>query len=145
MIKDRLLIELVPKTAWHENLRSIIPAKEWNKVRTATYAKAGYRCEICGGIGPTHPVECHERWEYDDEGHVQKLIGLIALCPLCHLSKHIGLAEVKGRLEEVATHIMKVNGWSRKQYEKHRSEAFKVWEKRSHHKCTVDISCIRSV
>lgn len=135
-----LTIELVPKSCWCINLRSKLSSAEWDKVRKASYTQAGHRCEVCGGIGPTHPVECHERWEYDDEKHVQKLAGLIALCPLCHLAKHIGLAEVKGRLEDVAAHIMKVNGWSRKQYEEHRREAFKVWYKRSQHRWTLDTS-----
>jgi hypothetical protein len=27
-------------------------------------------------------MECHEIWEYNDEDKIQKLIGLISLCPI---------------------------------------------------------------
>lgn len=140
MNEPKLTIELIPKTCWHVNLRSKLPAKKWDTIRHASYAAAGYRCEICDGVGPTHPVECHERWEYDEDKCVQRLVGFISLCPLCHLAKHIGFAEIKGRLEEVIAHMMKVNGWSRKQYEDHRREAFEVWYQRSQHHWTLDTS-----
>jgi len=54
--------------------------------------KAENLCETCGGCGPQYPVECHEIWNYDDTRLIQKLDGLIALCPDCHEVKHIGLA-----------------------------------------------------
>jgi hypothetical protein len=83
----RLSIELVPATSWFDNLRSLLPPAEWDALRKATSQAAGHRCEICGGRGPKWPVECHERWQYDDATHVQTLTGLIALCPECHRVK----------------------------------------------------------
>jgi hypothetical protein len=51
--------------------------------------------EICKETGKTqgykHNVECHEIWEYNDEDKIQKLIGLISLCPICHLTKNISV------------------------------------------------------
>jgi hypothetical protein len=40
-------------------------------------------------------LECHEEWDYDDETHVQKLTGLIALCGRCHRVKHLRNAATK--------------------------------------------------
>jgi hypothetical protein len=57
----------------------------------------GSRCEICGGRGPEHPVECHERWRYNDLIRTQTLVRMIALCPACHQVKHVGLANVRGK------------------------------------------------
>jgi predicted restriction endonuclease len=42
--------------------------KEWDKLRKEVYAEYGHRCGICGAQGR---LNCHERWSYDDETHVQ--------------------------------------------------------------------------
>jgi 5-methylcytosine-specific restriction endonuclease McrA len=74
-------------------------------LRKRTYRQANYRCQVCGGRGSKHPVECHEIWHYDDENKIQKLMGLIALCPSCHQVKHIGLAQIQGKGEEANRHL----------------------------------------
>ncbi len=131
MSDPRLTIELVPKGQWGANLRSALPRKEWDRLRKDSYKAAGYRCEICGGKGRRHPVECHERWEYDDTTRVQKLVGLISLCPSCHEVKHIGRAGAVGRMEQAVAHLMKVNGWGADQAVDYIEEAFRVWAERS--------------
>jgi len=72
-----LTIELVPKGQWGSNLRSELSTKDWDTLRRESYHLASYKCEVCGGVGPRHPVECHEIWHYDDAYHVQRLDGLI--------------------------------------------------------------------
>ena len=57
----RLTIELVPSTCWFSNVRSNISKQDWDRLRKETYKKANYRCEICGGVGRNHPVECQIR------------------------------------------------------------------------------------
>jgi len=130
-MSQKLTIELVPKSAWYKNLRSMVSAARWDEVRNACYHKAKYQCEICGGRGPKHPVECHEIWEYDLP--TQTLVGLIALCPDCHEVKHIGLAQKNGRLRQATQHLAKVNNWSVIMAELYVKEAFKLWEKRSNY------------
>jgi len=83
-------------------------------------------------------------WEYDDKKHVQKLVGFIALCDMCHHVKHIGLAGIlasQGKLdyEEVVQHFMRVNNCDRKTFEKHKENAFDEWARRSKHKWQVDL------
>jgi len=142
MMKElKLTIELVPSTSWYNNLRSVLPKSVWDKIRKKTYAKYGYRCGICGAKGR---LNCHEIWEYDDQNHVQKLVGFIALCDLCHHVKHIGLASIlasEGKLdyERVVEHFMKVNGCDRKTFERHRREAFDQWRERSRYDWNVDL------
>ena len=58
----KLTIELVPQTAWYSNVRSNVTKSEWDVLRKACYKAAGYKCEVCSGKGPKHPVECHEMW-----------------------------------------------------------------------------------
>jgi len=135
-----LAIELVPATSWGANLRSALHKRDWDTLRKRVYRLAGFRCEVCGGKGRKHPVECHEVWDYDDETHVQKLIRLIALCPACHEVKHFGRAERVGRGDRAFLHLMQVNGWEAERADRHLREAYAVWDRRSHHEWTLDLS-----
>ena len=139
----KLTIELVPKGKLGANLRSELPKAEWDKLRTATYAAAGYRCEVCGGKGPKWPVECHERWEYNEETKVQHLIGLIALCPSCHEVKHIGRAGAVGRGKQAMQHLMKVNRWSLQEASDYINDAFETWNRRSREEWSLDLSWLQ--
>lgn len=138
--KQELTIELVPETSWFTNVRSLVPTAEWDRIRKKAYTAAGYQCEICGGVGPKWPVECHEIWDYDDEAHTQTLRGLIALCPSCHHVKHIGLAGVLGRGDQAKRHLASVNGWTLKQANNYIKAAFAQWTARSKHEWDVDVS-----
>jgi hypothetical protein len=134
-----LSIELVPRGAWFKNLRNMLPEEKWNKLRRATYLRVAYKCEICGGVGPTHPVECHERWEYDDEKHIATLAGLYGLCPACHECKHIGLTQLKGRLPQALQHLAVVNNITEAEAERMVRDAFQIWKARSKHAWTIHI------
>ena len=140
MPTPRLTIELVPSTCFCKNVRSQVDPARWDRIRMAVYAAAGSKCEICGGRGTAHPVECHEVWEYDEVNYIQKLVRLIALCPACHEVKHFGLAQINGRATEALTHLCQVNGWSRDKARQHAIDAFKEWEDRSRHKWALDLS-----
>lgn len=113
-------------------------------MRRAVYRRARYRCEICGGRGERHPVECHEVWAYDDERHVQRLERLVALCPDCHHVKHLGLASLNGRYDEAVRHLADVNEWTLEEAERYAQAAFARWEERSHHEWTVDTGPLES-
>lgn len=141
LVEERhLTIELVPNTCWYSNVRSNVCKKDWDKLRHHIYKQAGHRCQVCGGVGQQHPVECHEIWNYNDQQHIQTLTGLIALCPACHECKHIGLAQIKDRGEIALQHLAKVNKWSIEQSEVYVSECFEVWQKRSQFKWELNIS-----
>jgi hypothetical protein len=135
-----LQIELVPRTAWYKNVRSEVSKERWDELRRACYRKAGYVCEICGGKGPKWPVECHEVWGYDDDAHKQTLVRLIALCPMCHATKHFGLSQIRGIEDDVIQHMMKVNRWSKEKAYAHVVRAMHEWSDRSEHEWKCDIS-----
>jgi len=140
-----LTIELVPKNSWFSNLRSELQKADWDRLRRMTYRKAGYVCEICGGKGDKWPVECHEIWRYDDTNKVQKLTGLIALCPACHQVKHIGLATVSGNIKQAHNHLATVNDLSNKQAQIYISDSFDVWRERSKYDWQIDLSWLETV
>ena len=108
----KLTIELVPQSSFYSNVRSNVTKSEWDIIRKKCYKESNYKCEICDDVGPKHPVECHEIWEYDDENLIQKLTGFISLCPKCHSVKHIGLAQIQGRYDIAFKKLMEVNNWS---------------------------------
>lgn len=106
--RPALLPDMLPASTWEENLRTALPADKWNALRKHCYAAAGHRCRICGASGK---VEAHELWEFDDVFGIQKLIGLVCLCPICHKAKHYGFARRLGLISEVTEKIKEVNGW----------------------------------
>lgn len=143
----KLTIELVPKTSWYNNVRSKVSSDEWDIIRKKSYNIANHVCEICGdnGInqGFSHPVECHEVWEFDDTHNIQKLIGFISLCPLCHKVKHIGLAQVNNQLDIAKNHLMKVNSIGKRTATIYIEQSFNIWKERNKNNWLVDVNYIQ--
>lgn len=137
-----LYIDTIPKTAWFSNLRSEVTASEWDIIRKKTYRIAGYVCEVCGGKGNKHPVECHERWTYDEDKCIQTLVGTISLCPACHLASHYGYSQVIGKVEETRNHLMKINNWDVRLLDAKVEEAKVAWERRNKLTWTLDATWI---
>lgn len=144
--KKQLLVELIPKTCHYSNVRTTVKPSEWDKIRHISYESANNKCEICGDTGKNqgykHAVECHEIWHYDDEKHIQKLIGLISLCPLCHLTKHIGRAIAMGKDKICHVQMSKVNKWNQEQILEHILASFELHKERSKHEWELDISML---
>lgn len=138
MENTQLFIDLVPRSAWLSNLRSELTSAEWDLVRKKTYRQAGFVCQACGGQGPKHPVECHERWSFSTAEAVQTLAGLVALCPACHEATHYGLARVRGREAFARAQLLRVNAWTVAQLNAHVNEAMATYRRRSEIHWTLD-------
>ena len=135
-----LYVDMVPQSCFFQSVRSELTDAEWKLLKTSSYKRAGYCCEICGGKGPAHPVECHERWAFDESTGVQSLTALESLCPDCHTSTHMGLAQIRGIEQEAIAHMMKVNSWDMATTRTHIDEAFFLWAMRSKRKWGVDMT-----
>ena len=135
-----LEVELVPKNLWGKNLRSELPKKEWDFLRKRSYARANYLCEVCGGKGRKHPVECHEVWSYNDKTKVQKLEGLVALCPPCHRVKHLGRTMGTPYKYSTLNHMKKVNDLDDYYLEMYLNIVFGTWSERSKYDWSQDLS-----
>ncbi len=140
-----LSIELVPKTCWYSNVRSNVLPDIWETLKKRTFHKAGYTCEVCCGKGTNWPVECHEIWSYDDQLHIQKLQGLIALCPSCHEVKHMGFANTQGRGEIAMQHLAIINHWSVQKTNDYILNCFNLWQERSEHQWALDITWLEAL
>jgi len=133
----RLEIELVPRTVWFSSLYHMLPLEIWASIREKHIQTTGARCEICGSS--QRPLQLHEMWQYDDEKHIQKLLGFELLCRKCHSIQHIGLAMIRAgaggvNYDMLAEHFCRVNRCSRQDFDRHVDKAFKVWRERSKHK-----------
>jgi hypothetical protein len=145
--KPKLLVELVPSTCHFSNVRTTVSTKEWDKIRHISYEAANHVCEICSDTGKNqgykHNVECHEIWHYDDKKHIQKLVGLISLCPTCHQVKHIGRAIAIGKQNEAIGQLLKVNKWTPEEAAAHIAESFELYKERSKFQWILDISILK--
>lgn len=131
--------EMLPSTAWESNLRNAVEPHQWDALRRHAYAAAGWRCEICGDR-PNAPLEAHEAWSWDDTWCVQKLEGLLSLCPSCHKAHHVGLARRLGLWKDVQQKFFEVNGWDEAQLKEALAAATKQANERSRFGWTLDLS-----
>lgn len=140
--EPRLTIELVPATCWGSNVREVVSRRQWEVIGAAVRDASGERCEICGGRGQRHPVDCHEVWFYDDIARRQRLVRMCALCPACHGVKHLGRSRQLGFGGDAARHLQEVNGWDAELTAQYIAEAFALWRERSRHEWTQDLSSL---
>ena len=145
----KINIELVPYEAHGFNVRSRLSSSQWEAICKVIHKKTARKgqtltCQQCGDNGKRqgfkHPVECHEVWDFDDEKRVQKLVGLISICPLCHKAKHLGLADKMGYGDQTRQHMAKHNRWSKDQVENYIAQAKNLVKKRSGKNYRLDLT-----
>lgn len=145
----RLRIELIPERQWGVNLRALMSETQWSQVSAAVFESASHRCEICGGVGRAHPLECHETWLYDEDPNfarprrAQILTGMQALCPPCHRVKHLGFADKSGWLDASLDHLATVNGISTREARAYLEAAYVQQRRRASMRWDQDISWFR--
>jgi hypothetical protein len=136
-----LAVELVPSTCWLSNVRSLMKRTAWRRL-AAEGRRWGRRCEICGGRGRQHAVECHEVWSYDGRRGVQLLTRLQSLCPMCHRVKHLGRTVNVGYGEQAYAWLARVNGWDPAMTERYTKAVFDQWAARSQRAWTLDLTAL---
>jgi hypothetical protein len=88
------------------------------------------------------PVDCYERWEYDDSTRVQRLVGLTALCPGCHRVNHLGRSYITGDAGAALARLARINGWTAAQAMVYVDLVFELWSLRSDCDWQLDLSCL---
>lgn len=92
--------------------------------------------------GFKHNLECHEIWEYDDINKVQILIGVISLCPICHLVKHFGRSSAIGKQALCMKQLEKLNSWTHKDVVTYLKEIYEIHKERSRYQWTLNLSIL---
>ena len=150
----KLVIELVPSTAWNKSLYNLLPKSEWSRIKTEIYDGEGNRCYICGKIGSQ--LEAHEFWEYDEETKTQRLIGIHHLCDLCHKIKHLGFwlhtSDGASKLKQqgltrnrLMEHFCSVNQCQTEDFLHAERRAFELWASRCKHEWKQDFGEYREM
>ena len=109
------------------------------------YRRAGHACEVCGGRedrAAGRRLEAHERWSYDERTGVLALRRLICLCNDCHLSTHLGYANVTGRADQALAHLHAVTAMTAAEVSRHVQAADDTWTMRSRRVWTLDLSML---
>jgi hypothetical protein len=105
---NTLNIELVPYTMHYKNVRAVVPGEVWHVVCDITHQMHNRRCCKCRRSAVEARLECHEVWSFTTSpAPVMKMTGMLSLCHLCHMGKHIKFAELNGELPATRTHLMK--------------------------------------
>ncbi|QQC67876.1 HNH endonuclease [Paraburkholderia ginsengisoli] len=134
--------DLIPETAWGASLANLLVPGSWAAMRAPVIEQNHRVCELCGL--QINALEVHEVWEYDfpsdDEMArrdeltvfgVQRLRGLMSVCPDCHLCFHPGYANAHGRLSETLDRLAALNNWSREEVELYDRTLIERWERAS--------------
>jgi len=132
--KYKLWGNLIPKGSFYANLRKVLKKNEWDSLRNLVYEKDSYKCFICGISGVK--LEAHEHWKYDYEHSIQKLHDINALCRMCHLNNHLGLASIlsrQGKLDQrdLVEHWCNINGIKRVNFKNYQEKVKRLWNLRN--------------
>ena len=134
-----LFIDMIPRSCWFTNVRKMIHRSDWDRVRKHIYDRVDGKCECCGS---SNIIEAHERWSYDGDTKIQKLMRLIALCKRCHESTHMGLSAILCKEDSAKAHLMTVRGFDETQLQMHIDDAYKLFAERSKVNWILDIDII---
>ena len=140
-VGDELYIDMIPKTSYFKNVRSLFNDTDWNLIRHHIYERSSHRCECCG-VKRFKYLDAHERWIYDYETKTQKLIRIIALCRPCHQATHFGHSKKTKNIDKIKEHLKKVKKIDDIELENHIREAYNIWNDRNKIEWIIDTSII---
>jgi hypothetical protein len=143
----KLTIQLIPASAYGQNLRSLYP-NEWKAI--SRYVRRNLTCSTCGKqVKRIGDLDAHEEWEWKKEkkhGKIryrQRLVAIYPVCKACHRVIHIGRTKRELPPWEylaAAERYRKINHVSYRQFIEDEEEAFRKYEKRSRHKWKLKIT-----
>lgn len=89
---------IVPQSLHYITPRSIMGFTCWEDLKKKYRIIANHHCMICNRYVSHTPddwLELHERYEYDYENRIQKLVGYVSICHECHMYIHQGLLQIQ--------------------------------------------------
>jgi hypothetical protein len=140
-----LQIELIPKPLWGMNIRTAIGKKRWFRLRDAVTTYRGRKCAICGSKAP---LQGHEVWDYVEKKRTgtATLLDIRLVCQDCSSIHHFGRFQrlvaskviTREEFERVMQHMLRVNGCTIAEWEKHGQDAQEAWQRRSKLRWKID-------
>lgn len=137
-----LFVDMIPINCWFTNVRYCIKSSDWDKLRHLIYSRSNFCCECCGIDTKKYSksLEAHERWHYDEERCIQKLVRIVALCHNCHSATHYGFSKNSGKEEKVKKHLKNVRKFTDKECEEHIEDAYDRLKKLNDVEWELDLS-----
>jgi hypothetical protein len=108
-------MEPIPYPMGGKNARSVLTKLAWRKVRDIVLQEHDWTCAMCRRVKKVG-MHCHEVWDFkwlvrkSKPVPVMQLVGLQALCRLCHGAKHIGCSRQKKYLPKVKDQLRRDYG-----------------------------------
>lgn len=137
----KLYIDMIPKTTYFKNVRSLFSENDWNLIRHHIYSRCDYKCECCNKKKNRY-LEAHERWLFDETTQTQKLVRIIALCKLCHSATHYGHSKRTKNMDKINNHIKKINNYNEDELKEHIKDGYDIWKSRNKIKWNLDFSIL---
>ena len=128
VISPRLAVALDPEPTWGDTVESRLGAVAWRRIQEETLARADGLCQFCAEPAT---VAAEPLWRVQSRRRRRVLLGFVAVCELCFLARHRGLAAVLGREREVDQHLMRLRGDDEDALERHLRRAYWLWRRRS--------------
>uniref|UniRef100_A0A7J2U2Q3 HNH endonuclease n=1 Tax=Ignisphaera aggregans TaxID=334771 RepID=A0A7J2U2Q3_9CREN len=133
----RLCPKLVPKPLWRVSVAKLVrmnigeliglglEIEVIEKLKSFWSSLSRDRCVICD----SKASDIDEFWDYYVDGNrgIARLVSLRSLCSSCHLAKHIGYANVTGRLDEALEQLAKVNNLTPLDVDILLNEVYSIW------------------
>lgn len=141
----KLELTLVPASSWYTNLRSAM-GENWTKLSREIRKRNNYTCQFCGWKETDYSrrnreySHLHEVWEYDDEKHIQRLMGFEVVCPTCHSVHHWGLSQLRGLdMDKLVYHACVINNCTPAEFREHINKSVEKWNERSDIEWDIDL------
>lgn len=139
---DHCAPQLIPSSAFNQNLRAILTKKQWQKFRQKVFEVHGKFCAYCGAA--PQKLDCHEIWKYQafPEAKVgnQILVKVLPLCTKCHQVCHIGFWSLQGPTDAILKHMAKVRKISISEAKLEVSQSFTLHAQLSDYYWMLDVS-----
>lgn len=143
-----IYLNLIPKTLWYLNLRSLLTEQRWKKLSLSIREEQDWTCQACGisikQLKQKKYFHCHEMWDFDDEKQEVKLLCLITLCSHCHMATHFGFSSINNKSQQSIKQIMKVNHWDRQTINYYLEGMFEQWMQRSNKQWKINMDSIKN-
>lgn len=129
------IVDLIPSSSWFASLANLLTPRSWKETRLP-HVDFHKGCQDCG-YGDR--LEAHELWSYDEDNQIQTLEDITVLCRLCHDTRHLGRAFIRGKFEETFNRLCKINRIYRHEREAYIDLVNETWERRSKLSWQLDI------
>lgn len=132
------VVDLIPSTSWFSSLANLLAPGAWHRIRKEVIER-DVSCRECGS---RWSLEVHELWDYSQPNGVQTLTGFELLCSRCHETRHLGLASVRGRFEQVFQRLAMLNRLGESELAPYHRAVIDLYELRSSRNWTLNLELV---